>query len=491
MDRSALTTTEAIRVVQNIFFNTSNHLYDLGLPLKPVEPLGLQDMSTVDSDRGWSINVSQLKSFLGKHPSVHYLRMQWLDYTATMRLRLLPIDQALKMATSQKFNEVTRAVFGLLQNDSICPGISQVGVYNLYPVFQSLRLGSRTGYATLQCEFQYKNGTEVPTCPRTILRKQLEKAIANNLSFLIGFEIEVVLMVPHVVEGGYHYGGKPVNDGGHAYSAARALHSDTIMDLLEIIHQKLEKAGIELQQFHPESCPGQYEFVLGPQSPLEAVDTLLAAREIIANAAANANLRATLYPKPFASAPGTGSHLHISVTPADNWSSFFAGVLKHLNSIAAFSYSNSASYQRVADGVWAGSTWIAWGSQNRETPMRRVEGSHFEVRCIDGLSNPYLVVAAVIGAGIQGVLDKEPLLMKDCLADPSTLSPKERNDLGIIEQFPKSIDEALSCLEQDEELCAILGTRAVDTYQNVKRTENSNLEGMDPVKRKNWLIERY
>ena len=491
MGCGALTATEAIKIVQDIFFNTSNDLYDLGLPLEPIESLGLRDISAVDSDRAWSTNVAQLKSFLDKHPSVRYVRMQWLDYTATMRLRLLPVEQALKMCSRKKFNEITRAVFGLLQNDTICPGISQTGVHNLYPVFQSLRLGSRTGYATLQCEFRYQNGTEVPTCPRTILRKQVENAAANNMSFLIGFEVEVVLMVPHVVEGDFHYGGTPVHDGGHAYSAARALHSDTIMELLENIHQKLEAAGIELQQFHPEACPGQYEFVLGPQSPIEAVDSLLATREIISHTAANANLRATLYPKPFASAPGTGAHLHISVTPTEHWSSFYAGILKHLKSIAALTYSNSASYERVADGVWAGSTWICWGSQNRETPVRRVEGSHFEIRCIDGLSNPYLVVAALIGVGTQGVLDKEPLLMKDCLPDPSTISSKERNDLGITQQFPKSLDEALRCLEQDQELCAILGTQAVDTYQNVKRTENSNLKAMDLGKRKNWLIERY
>ena len=71
------------------------------------------------------------------------------------------------------------------------------------------------------------------------------------------------------------------------------------MTLIETVVETLETAGIELQLFHAESAPDQYEFVLGALPPLEAVDTLVAAREIVASAAASAGLRATMYPKPF------------------------------------------------------------------------------------------------------------------------------------------------------------------------------------------------
>ena len=131
------------------------------------------------------------------------------------------------------------------------------------------------------------------------------------------------------------------------------------------------------------------------------------------------------------------------------------------------------------------------GTQNRETPLRRIEGSHFEIRCVDGLSNPYLVLAAVIGAGLQGIFDKEPLEMKDCPNDPSTISAKAREELGITKQFPKSIGEALSYLEADEQLRHILSKSAVETYLTVKRAESEMLQKMDPVKRRSWLIERY
>ena len=131
------------------------------------------------------------------------------------------------------------------------------------------------------------------------------------------------------------------------------------------------------------------------------------------------------------------------------------------------------------------------GTQNRETPLRRIEGSHFEIRCVDGLSNPYLVLAAIIGAGMQGILDKEPLEMKDCRNDPSTLTTKGREELGITKQFPKSINEALNYLEADEQLQNVLSKPAVDTYLKVKRAESEMLRKMEPEKRRSWLIERY
>ena len=136
-------------------------------------------------------------------------------------------------------------------------------------------------------------------------------------------------------------------------------------------------------------------------------------------------------------------------------------------------------------------TFGARGTQNRETPLRRVEGSHFEIRCVDGLSNLYLVLAAVIGAGLQGILDKEPLVMKDCRKDPSKITTKEREELGISEKFPKSISEALSCLEADEQLRHILSEAVVSTYLTVKRAESEMLQKMEAEKRRNWLIERY
>ncbi len=404
---------------------------------------------------------------------------------------MLPIKQALKLFTAHKSIGITKAVLGLLQPDEAVPGFSATGEYSLYPCLEGLRLGTRANIAIVQCEFQEKvTGEESPICPRTLLRRQVEKAAENDIKYLVGFEVEIVFMSRKKVDGGFSYGDTPVNEGGHSWSNARALQNDDLMDFFEEIFKKLENAGIELQQFHPESSPGQYEFILGPLPPLQAVDTLLAAREIIIITAANAGMRATLIPKPSPSHPGTGAHVHISMTSSKHWRPFYAGILKHMRAISAFTYSNDASYERVVDGVWAGSTWVCWGTQNRETPLRSINGGHFEIKCMDGLANPYLALAAIFGAGLQSVDDKEPLRMEDCLEDPASLTAEERKELGIKDNFPKGIEEAVDALEADKQLCEILGP-AVDVYAKVKRAENEMLKKMGRHERRDWLIERY
>lgn len=136
-------------------------------------------------------------------------------------------------------------------------------------------------------------------------------------------------------------------------------------------------------------------------------------------------------------------------------------------------------------------TWIGWGTQNRETPLRRIEQSHYEFKCMDGLANPYLALGAVIGAGVRGVLDSEPLTMEDCLDDPAKLSDDDRRSLGILRQFPRSFNEAMSSLEEDAQLRSILGDPVCDTYTAVKREESRMLAKMKSDDRRSWLLERY
>ena len=86
------------------------------------------------------------------------------------------------------------------------------------------------------------------------------------------------------------------------------MHDSTITEILEEIYEKLAESRIFLEQFHPESCFGQYEFILPALPAMEAADTLIQAREIISTIVANHGMRATLYPKPFSHMAGTASH---------------------------------------------------------------------------------------------------------------------------------------------------------------------------------------
>ena len=343
-----LTTASAISIVQDVLFSNSNKLYDLGLTLTPTEIPAIID----DSAIGRVKDIKLLKVFLAQNPNIDYLRLQWLDYTATARLRMLPVKRALSMFEQASFIGITKAVLGPLQNDAISSGFKATGQYDLYPIFSSLRLAERSGHATVQCEFR-DNGKPEPACPRTSLRRIVDRAGSHGLTFLVGFEIEVVFMSPSIKGSTREYGISPVTQA-HCWSSASALRDTEMMDLIETIMKQLHKSGIEIQQLHAESAPGQFEFIMSPLTPLAAVDALLAAREIIGSLAAKQSFHATYLPKPFPNAGGTGAHTHLSLQPPDKHENFLAGILKHLPAIAAFTYPNKVCYERVADSAWAG-----------------------------------------------------------------------------------------------------------------------------------------
>lgn len=435
-------------------------------------------------------DFGRLEQLFSQHPSVKYLRLQWLDFGSILRVKVFPIKQILSMAKVGKLPSIVKAVLALSQNDRICPGFTPVGECKLYPVFESFLLGPRPGYATVQCEFQEQYGKEFAICPRSLLRKIVSRARRGGKEFLVGFEIEVVFIKPTVRDGDVTFTQTPT-DQGHASFSSRALHDEQLLSLVEAILDQLEASSIPIQQFHPESAPGQYEFILAPLAPLAAVDTLIAAREIICATAARFSMRATLVPKPYPNAVGSGCHVHISMTPPEQHEAFLAGILQHLQAITAFTYGNATSFQRAVAGFWAGGTFVAWGTENRETPLRRIEGSHYELRCMDGFANMYLALSAILGAGFRGVQDREPLTLQDCQDDPATLSLEDRDRLGIKQTLPVSIADALSCLRKDTVMGEILGKPLVDHHLSFKEAELSMLEGMDDCQLRNWLIQRY
>ena len=436
-------------------------------------------------------NLAKFIRLIDQDPSIKFIRLQWLDFTSTLRLRVLPVARALELFRQGKSIEVPKLILGLLQKDFPCPGFAVNGEYKLNPDFDSLRLGARDGYATMQCDFQEIDGSPVAECPRTLLQRITSDAGSKGIEFLVGFEIEVVFTKWAVVDGEISYAMSNEMGYGHGYSTAGALHDENMMSMVEAIIEKCDRAGISLLQVHPESSPGQFEFVLPAMRPLVAVDTLTAARDIIISIAARFSMRATLYPKPYPDKLGTGEHIHLSLTPPDLHEMFFAGVLKHLRAIIAFTYPNAASYDRVSDSTLSGSTWVSWGTQNRESPVRRIGGSHYEIRCADGFANMYLAMSAILGAGLLGVADGEPLTMKDFQDDPAKLSRQELEALGIHQKIPASIDESLKCLREDSQMHAALGTSFVDKYLLLKKTEKEMLEVMDPKRRRCWLMERY
>lgn len=354
-----------------------------------------------------------LDAFLRDNPDVKYIWMQWVDYTATTRVRIFPILEFAKIVRKQRRIGISLAVFWMLVDDTVLPEGSTTGQFYMEPDLSSLRrnVGLDSKSATVMTYWRSEEGTQLEGCPRTTLQNVVTKLESeHNINVNCGFEVEVVFM--KTVTNG---------DGQEQYVPAVKNHSwsqmtsDTrqMVPFLEEIADSLASIGIYLEQFHAESCPGQFEFILPHGSPVAAVDTLLKARQVVTNIAEKHGLRATLYPRPFPKAAGTASHAHVSISPTTKEDSFLAGVMEHYPSLVAFTLSQDISYDRVMAGIWAGSEWVTWGFQNRETPIRKISPGHWEIKSLDGLANMYLAMSAFIGAGYLGVKEDKPLNQKD------------------------------------------------------------------------------
>ena len=196
---------------------------------------------------------------------------------------------------------------------------------------------------------------------------------------------------------------------------------------------------------------------------------------------------------------GTGAHVHVSLNSESLAAAelkaasdaFAASILQHLPAICAITMPQPVSYGRVAENSWTGGTWVAWGTNNRETPLRRVNDTRWEIRCLDGFANMYLALSALLATGLQGVKQELPLQIKDCQVNPSKLSAEERHELGISKTLPRSLDEALNAFEDDSELQDLLGHELAGNWLAVERATQEMLNEMPEAERRVWLMERY
>jgi glutamine synthetase len=129
-------------------------------------------------------------------------------------------------------------------------------------------------------------------------------------------------------------------------------------------------------------------------------------------------------------------------------------VLEHISALALLSLPLASSYKRMVDGVWSGGTYVSWGIEQKETPVRLCNphspsSRNFEFKTLDGTANPYLALAGVLMAGLSGIVELKELTMKDCSGEASAagLGEEGRAKLGIKERFPLSWEDAYSKFE--------------------------------------------
>ncbi|TFK37006.1 hypothetical protein BDQ12DRAFT_685665 [Crucibulum laeve] len=428
-------------------------------------------------------NIAELKS-----RGISYVRIQWLDFTNILRFRVVPVAYFQKlMESSRPGVNIAKASLGLV-NLIMSEEFTSMGEYLYVPDLSSIRIcpyapghASVMGWFEEKTPVKYSDGKEsvkVELCSRSVLKRIVEEAKAAGIEFLVGVESEFILLQStNPIQA--------VNE--HQFSASAGLLSGSVEALvMQEIADAIQESGIELQLYHPEAAPGQYEVVPAPMAPLEAADAVVHVRETIINVAAKHGLRATFAPRVYMSSTGSAAHTHISVHAAGvekpkeclskQESYFLAGVLEHLPALPAVTLPIPASYKRVADGAWSGGTYVCWGTENREAPIRLVNADspgsrRFEMRFIDGTANPYIVLAGILGAGSAGIQTQHHLKLKDCPGPKSAaeMTEEARQALGITKRMPLSWEEARNNFCNDDCIRTVFGDEFIKKYLSVNK----------------------
>ncbi|KAL2323451.1 hypothetical protein Fmac_027830 [Flemingia macrophylla] len=304
-----------------------------------------------------------------------------------------------------------------------------------------------------------KPGEAWEYCPRDTL-KRVSKILKDefDLEMNAGFENEFILLKNITREGKDEW--VPFDSSPYCSSSA----FDAASPVLREVAAALQSLGISVEQIHAEGGKGQFELILKYTICTKAADNLVYTHEVIRAIARKHGLLATFIPKYALDDMGSGSHVHLSlwrngqnVFMASDRSSkhgisamgkeFMAGILHHLPSILAFIAPLPNSFDRLQPNTCTGA-YLFWGNENKEAPLRASSPpgtpdglvSNFEIKSFDGSANPYLGLAAILAAGIDGLRRHLPL------PEPVDRDPNP----NVLLRLPASLFESLDALHKDD-----------------------------------------
>jgi len=265
----------------------------------------------------------------------------------------------------------------------------------------------------------YMNGTPVEQAPRWVLKRQLEKAGAQGYELKTGVECEYFLISRD---------GKSISDAADAQAkpcydqSALMRRGDVVMRICDCM---LTLGWGPYQNDH-EDANGQFEMNWAYAGALATADRHMFFKYMVKALAEEAGYRATFMPKPFPHLTGNGCHAHVSLWEgsrnafADDSTElgiselakhFIGGVIHNADALCALTNPTVNSYKRInAPVTLSGATWspnsATWSGNNRTHMVRIPEAGRFELRLADGAANPYLLQAAILAAGLDGIKNK-------------------------------------------------------------------------------------
>jgi len=436
------------------------------------------------------VDKKEVLSLLKKE-KVRFLRLQFID--------ILGMNKNVEVPESQ----FEKAVDGEIMFDgSSIEGFVRIEESDmlLKPDYDTFRIfpweDPRGRVARLICDVYNPDETPFAGDPRGNLKRVLRSAEKLGYTMMVGPEAEFFLF--HRNEDG---------DPTTMTHDAGAYFDLTPVDMGEecrrAIVNVLEKMGFEVEAAHHEVAPGQHEIDFKYGDALSTADNITTFKMVVRKVALDFGLHATFMPKPIAGINGSGMHCHQSLFKGNKntfydpkgefqlsstMKHYIGGLLSHARGICAVTNPTINSYKRLVPGYEA-PTNIAWSERNRSplarVPARRGVGTRVELRMPDPSCNPYLAIACMLTAGLDGVrnrTDPGPPVNKNVFE----MSHREKRRLRI-DDLPGDLHEAVEAMKRDPIVRDALGDHIYEHFVEAKEASwHEYIAVVHP-----WEVQRY
>jgi len=325
------------------------------------------------------------------------------------------------------------------------------------------------------------SGKPVEQAPRRVLQQQCKRAKDQGFTVKTGVECEFFVLSAD---------GSTVSDRDD-HQAKPCYDQHALMRRYDVITQICDSMltlGWEPYQNDHEDANGQFEMNWTYSDALTTADRHAFFKYMVKTLAEKNGLRATFMPKPFANLSGNGCHMHVSLWSGQGDENLFrdkagelglsklayqfiAGLLDHAEALCAITNPTVNSFKRINGApTLSGATWspntISYTGNNRTHMIRIPDVDRFELRLADGSTNPYLLPASVIAAGLDGIATQRspgPRCDNNMYSHP--LPPEE------MKRLPANLLDALRALRSDKVLISALGAPFIEAFTKLKEYE--------------------
>jgi glutamine synthetase len=337
------------------------------------------------------------------------------------------------------------------------------------------------------CDIVETNGEPWECCSRSFLRKtlgELDRELDAHLLASFEHEFQLLLDTPAALP--------------FTLEEQRSVEPFPTRVMAALVD-----AGVEPERFFTEYATHQFEIPTAPAEGVASADRSVVLKEVVREVARREGIRASFVPLLDPAQAGNGVHIHLSLLDGDGvsllydaarpgclselGSSFAAGILRHARALSVLTAASPISGARLTPHRWSAGA-ICLAPNNREALLRippvialaggdPAEQLHLEYRGADASANPYLALAAISRAGLEGVragLPAPPMLDRD----PAELDTQEAQRFGV-GALPNTLEQALRALAEDEIARGWMPPLLYDAYVSVKRTELDAARDMD------------